>query len=122
VGGGASLVVGWLTPSSPWRFAIFGLAAVLFMAGVVVIAFGFRQPIPPPLPPHPGIQAGSGSIIMGNIVSGSAGSGIHVGEGAMPSVPPTKAPNLIGWCELGAGCSGRPHDSPRTTTRLARKS
>jgi MFS family permease len=56
VGAAASLLVGWLNPSSPWRFAVFGLAVVLFIAGMVVIALGFRkpplpQPVSTPSPP-----------------------------------------------------------------------
>jgi hypothetical protein len=55
VGGAASLVVGWLSPSCPWRFAIFGLATLLLVAGIVVIALGFRHQSPPPSPPSRGI-------------------------------------------------------------------
>src|SRR5438105_4877244 len=102
VAGAASLVVGWLSPSSPWRFAVFGLAAVLFIAGIVVIALGFRHPAPPSVPPPSiGIQQSSG-IIMGNVVS-DHDIGIQVGEGSTngnvvekTSAPgPSKQPNWL---------------------------
>lgn len=54
VAGADSLVVSWLNPFSPWRFAVFGLAAVLLITGVVVIALGFRRSLPqfPRRPPR----------------------------------------------------------------------
>jgi hypothetical protein len=102
VGGGASLVVGFLNPASPWRFAVFGFAAVLFIAGIVVIGFGFRRPPPPTVPPPSiGIQQDSG-IILGNAVTGydigiQVGTGMTIGNvvDETSASPPTKEPNWL---------------------------